>query len=140
MRISLEKEVREKELTNIKFLGFKNQTELVRLYAITDVFIRTDAPIKGDWGATVNEAMACGLPIIAPDTIGAQADLVRPGENGFVYKFGDINALAGHLRKIISNEKLLASMKKRSKEIISLWSYKEDVNGLIRALDYFSRG
>ena len=132
----VEEEVKQKGLKNVYFLGFKNQTELVRLYAITDIFIRTDEPIKGDWGATVNEAMACGLPIVAPDTLGAQADLIRQGENGFVYRFGDIDALARYMEQLIQDEKLLESMKKKSKEIISKWSYKEDVEGLIEALRF----
>ncbi|MBI2035427.1 MAG: glycosyltransferase [Candidatus Liptonbacteria bacterium] len=129
----LEKEVAKKGLSNVKFLGFKNQRELIKLYAITDIFVRTDDYIKGDWGATVNEAMACGLPVIAPHTIGAQVDLVRQGENGFVYRLGDIEALAHYIKKIIDNEQLLESMKGKSKEIISDWSYKEDTEGLLKA-------
>ena len=136
MRADLEKEALEKKLKNIIFTGFKNQTELVRLYAITDVFIRTDGFFKGDWGATVNEAMACGLPVISPDTLGSQADLVRRGENGFVYPFGDIDALAGFMRKLVMDDRPLESMKKKSKEIISNWSYEEDVGGLLGALQY----
>lgn len=136
LRASLEQETKEKGLKNVKFLGFKNQTELVRLYAVTDIFVRTDAPIKGDWGATVNEAMACGLPVIAPDTIGAQADLVRQGENGFTYPFGDINALAGFMQKLLADGKLVESMKRRSREIIEKWSYEEDVEGLVKALGF----
>ncbi len=139
MRKELEEEVKRKNIKNVKFFGFKNQTELVRLYAITDIFIRTDGFIKGDWGATVNEAMASGLPVIAPDTIGAGADLVREGENGFVYPFGDIDALAERVRTLLLDERLVESMKKKSFEIISNWSYKEDVEGLQKALEYLRK-
>lgn len=137
MRKSLEEETKEKQLNNVKFLGFKNQTELVKIYAVTDIFVRADDYIKGDWGATVNEAMACGLPIVAPDTIGAQADLIREGENGFVYHLGDIDVLSEYIKKLVLDEKLLESMKKKSKEIISKWSYKEDVEGLLSALKFY---
>ena len=139
MRKELEKETMEKGLPGVRFLGFRNQTELMKLYAISDVFVRADSPHKGDWGATVNEAMACGLPIICTDTISSQADLVRRGENGFVYKLGDIDALADALRKTLLDEKLLEFMKKKSREIISRWGYKEDVEGLLEALAFCAK-
>ncbi len=120
-------------LKDVKFLGFKNQRELIKLYAITDIFVRTDDYIKGDWGATVNEAMACGLSIVAPDTIGAQVDLIQQGGNGFRYGFGDLSELANCMVKILEDARLMDSMKAKSKEIISDWSYKEDVEGLLKA-------
>jgi len=42
------------------------------------------------------EALACGLPVVTTTTCGA-AELIRPGENGFVCDAGDAPALARHL-------------------------------------------
>ncbi|MDD5250027.1 MAG: glycosyltransferase family 4 protein [Rhodocyclaceae bacterium] len=44
----------------------------------------------------VLEALASGLPAVVTKTCGA-ADLIRPGENGYVCDAGDVGALAAHL-------------------------------------------
>ncbi|MAF80308.1 hypothetical protein CL629_04505 [bacterium] len=135
MMDELKKEVEEKELSNVCFVGFKNQKDLVKMYSISDVFVRADETIEtGDWGATVNEAMACGLPIVCADAAASNVDLIQRGKNGYVYTFGDMEEFAGSISKVIQNKKQLESMKRKSKEIISKWSYKEDVEGILEAL------
>ena len=111
----------------------------MRIYAVTDIFVRADSPHKGDWGATVNEAMACGLPVICTDTISSQADLIRRGENGFVYRLGDLDALAEFIKKLVIDSKFLESMKKKSIEIISNWDYKQDIDELVKALKFIKK-
>jgi len=44
----------------------------------------------------VIEALACGLPVVTSSTCGA-AELIRPGDNGFVCAATDAAALADHL-------------------------------------------
>jgi len=39
------------------------------------------------------------------------------------------------VKRLITDEKLLSSMKKKSEEIISNWGYDQDVQGLMEALD-----
>lgn len=45
------------------------------------------------------EALACGLPVVTSNTCGA-AELIRPGENGFVCDARDPSALANYLDKL----------------------------------------
>lgn len=47
------------------------------------------------------EALASGLPVVAADAM-ALPHLVHPGENGYLYEPGDIDALAGHLRTVLT--------------------------------------
>jgi glycosyltransferase involved in cell wall biosynthesis len=47
------------------------------------------------------EAMALGKPVVLSDTGGA-ADMIASGEHGFLFEPGDIEALAGSLRKLAS--------------------------------------
>jgi UDP-glucose:(heptosyl)LPS alpha-1,3-glucosyltransferase len=44
----------------------------------------------------VAEALAAGLPVVVSDMVGA-AELVVPGENGWVVRAGDADALAERL-------------------------------------------
>ena len=52
----------------------------------------------------VMEAMACGLPVIASDVKGHQ-DLVRSGENGLLYPFGDKKAFVDAVKMLLEPEK-----------------------------------
>jgi len=59
-------------------------------------------------GMVVPEAMACGLPTITSDTVGANVYVVE-GETGFIYKTGDVKELTKALEKCF-NVKLLERM------------------------------
>lgn len=138
MHAELERMVSEKKLKNVHFTGFQNQSEIVKLYSISDIFVRADAPHKGDWGATVNEALACGLPVVCTDAISSQADLIEPGKNGFTYALGDIDAFASHIKKLALDANLLGIMKQRALDRIFSWGYDQDVEGMVKALAFCS--
>jgi glycosyltransferase involved in cell wall biosynthesis len=56
--------------------------ELAGIYAASDLLV---FPSLGDvWGFAVNEAMACGLPVVCSSRAGCAADLVAPGETGWL--------------------------------------------------------
>jgi glycosyltransferase involved in cell wall biosynthesis len=116
----------------VRFLGFRNQSELPALYDLCDVFA---LPSRFEpWGLVVNEAMNAGRPVIVSDRVGAAADLVEDGVNGFVYPSGDVDALASRLRRILESPALLARMGERSLERITSWDFEADRRGLVEAL------
>jgi glycosyltransferase involved in cell wall biosynthesis len=135
LRKSLEDYAKEKGLKDVYFLGFKNQTELSKYYALADIFVLPSG-IGETWGLVVNEAMCFSLPIIVSDMVGCAKDLVKNGENGFIFKTGDINELTECLLKLLQEPELREKMGKRSLEIISRWSYKEDVVAILRTVEY----
>lgn len=56
--------------------------EVVPFYAASDMLV---FPSLGDvWGFAVNEAMATGLPVLCSTRAGCAADLIRPGQNGWL--------------------------------------------------------
>lgn len=67
---------------NIHFIGFKTKEELQKYYLAADLFV---LPTREDiWGLVINEAMACGLPIITTDKCIAGLELVENGVNGYL--------------------------------------------------------
>lgn len=134
LRSVAEEYARQNNLPKVHFVGFVNQSELPKYYAMSDVFVRPDAIAKGDWGLTVNEAMASGLAVISANLIGAVPDLVRNGENGFAFQYGDTDDLSRAMRRMLKNPEACRKMGARSKEIIGTWSYEECVRGILEAL------
>lgn len=53
------------------------------------------------WGLVVNEAMACGLPVIVSDRCGCVVDLVHNGKTGFVFDPAHPDELTYHLRQFM---------------------------------------
>src|SRR6202012_6191064 len=87
-------------LEGIRFLGFRNQPALPAFFALADVFF---LPSRHEpWGLIVNEAMASGCAVIVSDEVGAHADLVTDGVEGFVFPLGNVDALTSALAPILS--------------------------------------
>ncbi len=131
-RAALEERVRESGLSSIRFLGFRNQTELPRYFDLCDVFVLPS--IHEPWGLIVNEVMNAGRPVVVSDHVGCRRELVHHGLNGFVYPAGDAAALSDCLRRLIGDPALRASMGENSLRIIAGQSFEEDVAGLRSAL------
>ncbi len=118
--------------SDIRFLGFRNQTELPRFFDLCDVFVLPS--VDEPWGLVVNEAMNAGRAVVVSDAVGCQEDLVRDGENGFVFPVGDVEALAGALRRVLERPERAQAMGRESRRIIDYWSFEQDVDGLWSAL------
>jgi len=132
LRYSLKDHARARHLGNIHFLGFRNQNQIGDCYAMADVLVLPSG--LEPWGLVANEAMCFGLPIIASDRVGAAADLVHHGKNGFVYPFGNISALRECIQCVLSDEPKRAAMGRCSTEIIDNWRPDQAVEGFVRAL------
>lgn len=133
-RSALQQHVISRQIKNVFFTGFKNQTELPNYYSMADVFV---LPSEFEtWGLVVNEAMCFGLPIVVSSGVAASADLVRHGENGYVYSPGDIRTLTDYLEKLIGSLPLRQTLGKRSLEIISDWNHDHCVEGIRSALRF----
>jgi glycosyltransferase involved in cell wall biosynthesis len=117
---------------DVRFLGFRNQTELPRFFDLCDVFV---LPSRHEpWGLVVNEAMNAGRPTVVSDDVGCQQDLVREGDTGAVFPAGDVAALAAAIRRVLDTPERAARMGANAKAHIGRFSFEQDVTGLRHAL------
>jgi glycosyltransferase involved in cell wall biosynthesis len=122
---------------DVRFLGFRNQSELPAFFDLCDVFVLPSE--REPWGLIVNEVMCAGRPVIVSDDVGCGPDLVRNGINGFIYPAGDIAALAKSVEDVLGSAEVAASMGAASRSIIDGWSFAEVLGGLREAIRHVTR-
>jgi len=134
LRRKLESKCYIEDIKNVYFLSFKQKEQLPQFYAVADIFVLPS--VREPWGVVINEAMACGLPIIATNKVGAAVDLVHEGKNGFLVPEKDSEAICDAIRKIVTNKSLRQQMGEKSCEIISNWSHEKSVENFVDAIKY----
>lgn len=75
----------------VTLMPFKSQTELKQIYHNAELLILSSS--SETWGLVINEAMACGLPVISSNECGATHTLVKDGVNGFSFSLTDEDSL-----------------------------------------------
>lgn len=111
--------------------GFKQYEELPAFYGLAGAFIH--ASTQETWGLVVNEAMACGLPVIVSSHCGCATDLVRHACNGFVFDPYDSEELANHMAFVSGDTCNRGEMGEASRNIIDCWSLETFASNLVDA-------
>jgi len=137
LRENIEIYTRKKNLQSVYLVGFKNQTELSKYYVLGDIFVLPSG-LGETWGLVVNEAMCFELPIIVSDLVGCSSDILKHGQNGYIFPFGDIDKLAFYLEDLVISKEKREKYGERSIDIIQNYSYEKDIEGIINALEYIS--
>jgi 1,2-diacylglycerol 3-alpha-glucosyltransferase len=116
----------------IRFAGFVHREQLASYYALAEMLI---LPTYTDtWGLVVNEAMACGLPVILSDAAGCAGDLVKENFNGLIVPSKDEFALTAAMERLATQSDVRAMMGANSLKLISEYSSEEWSAGIARAL------
>ena len=138
-RRNLERRAAELGLMDrVRFLGFVNQSQLPSTYCAADLFVLPS--LFEPFGLVVNEAMLCGLPVAVSDRVGAKFDLVRPGDNGYVFPAGNVEALAAVLRQILPDREKRARMGVAARRRMETWSPREYVDSVVHAVNLAAKG
>lgn len=123
-----------KELADrVLWTGFLNdQADVSKVYRASDVLC---LPSNYEpWALVINEAAAAGMAIVSTDVVGAAAELVRDGVNGYVVPTDNLDKLREALLKVTDSEKI-DSLKKASAEVLADWRDRGDpIKGLKSAL------
>jgi glycosyltransferase involved in cell wall biosynthesis len=131
-RSALESRAKAARPGDVRFLGFRNQSELPRFYDLCNVFVL--ASVHEPWGLAVNEVMNAGRAVIVTDEVGCQKDLVQHGVNGCVIRGRDVQGLAASLQIVLASEATWQTMGEQSLRIIQNYTFDQNVSGLREAL------
>jgi glycosyltransferase involved in cell wall biosynthesis len=117
---------------SVRFAGFAQREQLAVYYALAEALV---FPTHTDpWGLVVNEAMACGLPIICSCAAGCAADLVEDHWNGRIVPPGDAGQLASAMEELSEQVELRILMSQRSRERIRKFSPELCAAGIVEAV------
>lgn len=139
----------------VHFYGFRQIDESPVFYALADAFFLPS--LYEEWGLVVNEAMACGLPVIVSKTAGCAEDLLEAGpiefvapepegllnrqarligrlrRNGFVVNPNSEEDLAEAMTVLAKFPELKREMGQASRRIISKFSCEQFAENALRA-------
>jgi glycosyltransferase involved in cell wall biosynthesis len=133
LRSQLEAEVEATGWQSIRFLGFRNQSEMPKFYDLCDVFV-----LPSDfepWGLAINEVMNAGKAVVVSDCVGCSPDLIADKHNGRIFPVGNVDALAESIEWAISHAREAGQS---SLQRIQNWSFRENIVGLTKALNHAS--
>ena len=116
-------------------MPFQNQTMMPAVYRMGDVFVLPSQGPEETWGLALNEAMASGRPVIASSMVGGARDLVRHGENGWIFDSGNRPALEDVLRTAIDRgRERLQAMGRVAQAESMYWSSEESARRIAEAV------
>jgi glycosyltransferase involved in cell wall biosynthesis len=119
--------------SRVRFLGFVNQSKLPAVYTSADLMV---LPSEYEpFAVVVNEAMCCGCPVAASDHVGAARDLVAPVRKEFVFRCGDVAALAVLLRDALADRVRLASLRSTAVAHMRTWSPERNIAATFEAME-----
>ena len=86
------------------------------------------------------EAMACSLPVVC-SAIRGNVDVVRDGDNGYLFKPSDVDTLSRKIALLMDNEALRLQMGAKNKKIVrefSLEAVTEELKAIYSKVLYDS--
>lgn len=115
---------------NVLFPGLIDYTDLPNYYKFANVLV---VPSEHEpYGLTVNEAMICGLPVIASNAVGAAVDLIEEGITGFTYPVGDIAELTKKIKAILDNPSLKDTVTTNAQLKMQHWSSQSNADAQVQ--------
>ncbi len=116
----LKQYVADNGLEGVRFIVGQAWYDVPKILALGDVFILPS--YSEPWGLVVNEAMACGMPVIVSNKCGSACDVVKEGGNGYTFDPYNLPELTNILSKFVEEPDIIVPFGKMSKEIIKRYS------------------
>lgn len=124
-KAEVEEVIKENKLEKrVKLLGFLNKDEMKDTVRKCK-FVVVPSIWYENCPYSVIETLCTGKPVIGAN-IGGIPELVKDNENGFIYKYDDINELADKMKILFEDDKLVKKFSKQAKEIAKEQYSKEN--------------
>src|SRR5439155_1570210 len=95
--------------SRFRVLPFQNQSRMPVVYRLGELFVLPSS-YGESWGLAVNEAMACGRPVLVSDRVGCAVDVVD-ADCGRIYPWRDLNALEQAIDEFVATPGRLVKMR-----------------------------
>lgn len=122
----------ENKLENVQFLGNVQPQDLKKYYAEADVLV--SIAHMDQWPQVVNEAMSCGVPVIASTTSGIDTYFLQDGINGYLVDPEDKETLLNRLEYLVLNPEKAKSMGEEAFRIARTYDVHHAISCIERAL------
>lgn len=114
--------------TNTHFTGYLYDQELAEAYASSDIFVFPGA--NETFGNVVLEAMASGLPVVAPRA-GGILDTMIDRETGFLFEREDNAAMVYAVQRLIQTRYLYRNMSQAARKRAESFSWENILDDLL---------
>jgi len=115
----------------LHFPGWVTPEQVLGYFAQSDILI---LPSRSEGLSVVGvQALAMGLALVLSDA-GGNPDLVRPGENGYLFAPGDVDRLTQSLRALLTTPSLLADFQAHSRQLAQAFALEKIIGQYEAAL------
>ena len=127
-RKKLEQLIKNNKLTN-NFLLLGKIDKAYKYLKAFDIFVLPS--VKEGWPYTLLEALSAGLPIVATK-VGGVPEIICDQKNGLLVTAADEKSLAKAINELISNPKLVSSLKQNSLESSQRFDFKNTLEKTLK--------
>ena len=125
---------------NVDFLGFMPPEKVREYMQKADIFLFTSDFNEG-WGAVLNESMGSACAVVASHAIGSVPFLLKDGENGMIYTYGNINEFCEKTDKLVTDQVLRNKLQRKAYEtIFNEWNANIAAKRLIELSEALMKG
>jgi glycosyltransferase involved in cell wall biosynthesis len=125
--------IKQEGIDNVKIIDYKPKQEIFEYYKAADFFV---LPTREDiWGLVINEAMACGLPIITTNRCVAGLELIEDYKNGFIVPVEDSDALADKIKIFSDNVTLRVEAGQNNLDKIREYTFENVAKAHMQAIE-----
>lgn len=139
-RIHLEEQARNCSGVDVRFVPFLSPDRLASVYSLAAVLVLPST--SGEtWGLVVNEAMACGTPVVVSDACGCASTLSGREGGGWIFPSGSREGLVGCIREAVFESREVRDVRlRRVQARVAKWGLDRFVQAAEKAISLAVNG